>query len=74
MKGTDPSATSKVPVKVDSGAIRVNIRHRHVGPEQAAAALCNTQGGGKSGLRRTGCWITSSPGDGKESATESKPP
>ncbi len=32
------------------------------------------QGGGKSGLHRTGCWITSSLGDEKESATESKPP
>ncbi len=39
-----------------------------------AAALLYKQRGGKSGLRRTGCWITSSPGDGKESATESIPP
>jgi len=31
-------------------------------------------GGGKSGLHRAGCWITSSGGDPKESATEKKPP
>ena len=31
------------------------------------------QGGGKSGLRRTGCWVTPSPGDRQESATERKP-
>ncbi len=38
------------------------------------AALPFWQGRGKSGLHRTGCWVTSSPGDGKESATESRPP
>ncbi len=31
-------------------------------------------GGGKSELHRTGCWITSSEGDLKESATENIPP
>ncbi len=30
--------------------------------------------GGKSGLHRAGCWITSSGGDPKESATENRPP
>ena len=30
--------------------------------------------GGKSGLRRVGCSVTRSPGDGKESATENIPP
>lgn len=30
--------------------------------------------GGKSGLHRAGCWITSSLGDEQESATESRPP
>src|SRR6266699_1065316 len=37
-------------------------------------ALCHTARGGKSGLHRAGCWITSSGGDPKESATENKPP
>lgn len=37
-------------------------------------ALRCQAGGGKSGLRRAGCWITSSGGDPKESATENKPP
>lgn len=37
-------------------------------------ALHRQVGGGKSGLRRAGCWITSSGGDPKESATENKPP
>ena len=37
-------------------------------------APCRQVGGGKSGLRRAGCWITSSGGDPKESATENKPP
>jgi hypothetical protein len=32
------------------------------------------QGGGKSGLHRTKRWVTPSPGDGKDSATERKPP
>ncbi len=30
--------------------------------------------GGKSGLRRAGCWVTPSLGDEQESATESRPP
>ncbi len=38
------------------------------------AALPTLQGRGKSGLHRTGCWVTPSPGDGKESATERRPP
>jgi len=38
------------------------------------AALPDRRGGGKSGLHRTGCWVTPSPGDGQESATERKPP
>src|SRR5215510_1622212 len=37
-------------------------------------APCYTARGGKSGLHRAGCWITSSGGDPKESATENKPP
>ena len=37
-------------------------------------ALRRQAGRGKSGLRRAGCWITSSGGDPKESATENKPP
>ncbi len=32
------------------------------------------EAGGKSGLHRAGCWVTPSPGDGKESATEKRPP
>jgi hypothetical protein len=39
-----------------------------------AALLCLTWEGGKSGLRRAGCWVMPSPGDGKESATENIPP
>jgi len=38
----------------------------------AGRMLCVT--GGKSGLRRAGCWVTPSLGDEEESATESKPP
>jgi len=38
------------------------------------AALPIRQRGGKSGLHRTECWVTPSPGDGEESATESRPP
>ena len=30
--------------------------------------------GGKSELRRAACWVTPRPGDGTESATESRPP
>lgn len=37
-------------------------------------APCRLARGGKSGLRRAGCWITSSGGDPKESATENRPP
>ena len=37
-------------------------------------APCCIAGRGKSGLHRAGCWITSSGGDPKESATENKPP
>jgi hypothetical protein len=40
----------------------------------AALSVSDGQGGGKSGLRRTRCWVTPSPGDGKESATERIPP
>jgi len=36
--------------------------------------LCGGRGRGKSELHRARCWVTPSPGDGKESATESKPP
>ncbi len=36
--------------------------------------FATAQKGGKSGLRRTGCWVTPSPGDGQESATENRPP
>jgi len=39
-----------------------------------AAALPLMRGGGKSGLHRTGCWVTPSPGNRKESATERRPP
>ncbi len=38
------------------------------------AAAFLLKGGGKSGLYRTRCWVTPSPGDGKESATENIPP
>jgi len=38
----------------------------------AAASLRGC--GGKSGLRRAGCWLTASGGDPKESATENRPP
>jgi hypothetical protein len=38
------------------------------------ALLGGMQKGGKSGLRRARCWVTPSPGDGKESATENRPP
>ncbi len=37
--------------------------------------LCGLEGArGKSELHRAGCWITSSGGDPKESATENRPP
>jgi hypothetical protein len=36
--------------------------------------LCGRRGRGKSELHRARCWVTPSPGDGKESATERKPP
>jgi hypothetical protein len=39
-----------------------------------AAARPLWQGRGKSGLHRARCWVTPSPGDGKESATERRPP
>ena len=45
-----------------------------VGAGQIAAAASLWCGGGKSGLRRTGRWVTPSPGNRKESATERKPP
>jgi len=38
------------------------------------AASSSRRRGGKSGLRRTRCWVTPSPGNGKESATERRPP
>ncbi len=38
------------------------------------AVLCFAWNGGKSGLYRARCWVTPSPGDGKESATENIPP
>lgn len=37
-------------------------------------AAARLSGRGKSGLRRAWCWITSSGGDPRESATESRPP
>ena len=45
---------------------------------QMIAASClpffGGRGRGKSELHRARCWVTPSPGDGKESATESRPP
>ena len=41
-----------------------------VGAGQIAAAASLWCGGGKSGLRRTGRWVTPSPGNRKESATD----
>ena len=35
--------------------------------------IARLSAGGKSELQRAGCWVTPSPGDGKESATENIP-
>ena len=34
----------------------------------------SNRAGGKSGLHRAGCWLTTSRGDSRESATEKRPP
>ena len=54
---------------------------REDGRKKRAQRLCRLGGrrfhvgtGGKSELRRAGCWVTPSGGNSKDSATESKPP
>jgi methylglyoxal synthase len=45
-------------------------------PEKAgrSPARARARAGGKSGLRRAGCWLTARGGDPTDSATESRPP
>jgi len=42
--------------------------------EQMIAARLSKAGGGKSGLRRAGWFLTGTGGDPRESATERRPP
>ena len=57
-------------IRAAAPAERGTIQKVGVGRMTAAAA----GRGGKSELRRAACWVTPRPGDGTESATESRPP
>lgn len=61
------------PVPARSSAIRTRYTHLRAREGQAIAGHLAVTGG-KSGLRRAGCWLTARGGDPMDSATESKPP